>query len=158
MPRGVGTWPALWMLGSSIHHGIPWPECGEIDILENTGANPSRVQGTIHGPGYFAEKGITAIRKADNALADEFHIYAIEWRENSIEWFFDGIPYHRVERADLLAAGLKWPFNEEHFLLINLAIGGGFGGPVDPELTEASFEIAWVKHFSVDGVGSVTIY
>ena len=158
MPRGVGTWPALWMLGSSIHHGTPWPECGEIDILENTGANPRRVQGTIHGPGYFAEKGITAIREADNALADEFHNYSIDWRENSIEWFFDGIPYHRVERAGLLSAGLKWPFNEEHFLLINLAIGGGFGGPVDPELTEASLEIAWVKHFSVDGIGSVTIY
>jgi beta-glucanase (GH16 family) len=140
MPEGIGTWPALWMLGSSINTGISWPECGEIDILENTGANPRRVQGSIHGPGYFAEKAITKII------------------EDSIEWFFNGISYHRVERQALKESGLEWPFDKEFFLLINLAIGGGFAGSVDPGLSVAQLEVAWIKHFRVDGIGSVKLY
>jgi len=158
MPEGIGTWPALWMLGSSINTGISWPECGEIDILENTGANPRRVQGSIHGPGYFAEKAITKIIESDSELAKDFHIYAIDWREESIEWFFDGISYHRVERQALKESGLEWPFDKEFFLLINLAIGGGFAGSVDPGRSVAQLEVAWIKHFRVDGIGSVKLY
>jgi len=158
MPQGIGTWPALWMLGSSIHHGTSWPECGEIDILENTGANPTRVQGTIHGPNYFAENGITTIIDSPQELSADFHTYAIDWREDSIEWFFDGMSYHRADRLALQERGLGWPFNKECFLLINLAIGGGFAGPVDPKLSIATLEVAWIKHYSIDGIGSVKIY
>lgn len=158
MSDGVGTWPALWMLGKSIHHGTPWPQCGEIDILENTGANPTRVQGTIHGPEYFAERGITSFVESQTKLSEEFHTFAIDWKEDSIKWFFDGIPYHYVQKDEILESGHVWPFDEEFFLLMNLAIGGGFAGPVADDLVEASLEVAWIKYYSLNGIGSVKIY
>jgi beta-glucanase (GH16 family) len=158
MPKGVGTWPALWMLGAKIHSGTPWPECGEIDILENTGAHPNRVQGTLHGPSYFAENGITSIIEVENPLSEAFHTYSIDWREDSIEWFFDGNPYHRVERKEIEEKGFTWPFNQEFFLLVNLAIGGGFAGQVDPNLKDATLELEWIRHYSIDGIGEVRNY
>ena len=156
-PHGVGTWPALWLLGANILDGVAWPHCGEIDILENTGAHPFQVQGTIHGDGYFGENGLTKIIQSPTALADNFHTYSINWTPDSIEWFFDETCYNVINRQDVESEGKPWPFNQEFYLVINLAIGGWFAGEVNPELKNAQLQVESIKYYSIDGIGELIL-
>ena len=158
MPSGEGTWPAIWLLGSSLNDGISWPDCGEIDIFEGTGAHPRQVQGTIHGPGYFGNDGLTKLIQADEPLSDDFHTYAISWQEDSIEWFFDGNSYNKISRGDAELNGKAWPFNAEFYLIINLAIGGWFAGDVNPDLRSAQLQIEWIKYYSENGIGELILH
>ena len=158
LPSGIGTWPALWLLGANLLDGIAWPHCGEIDILENTGAHPFQVQGTIHGDGYFGEAGLTKIIQSPTPLSDNFHNYAISWNEESIEWFFDGNSYNKITKSSVEATGKPWPFSQEFYLIMNLAIGGWFAGDVDPKLERAELEVESIKYFSIDGVGEVILH
>lgn len=158
LPVGQGTWPALWLLGSSLLKGIAWPQCGEIDILEGTGAHPSQIQGTIHAPNYCGENGLTKIIQSPTSLSEHPHTYSIAWSEDRIEWFFDGASYNVIERSDERLLGKDWPFNEEFYLIINLAIGGWFAGDVDPSLQFAELSIHSIKHYALDGVGEVFTY
>ena len=132
VPRGQGIWPAFWMLGADIS-GVGWPQSGEIDIMENIGREPAVAHGTLHGPGYSGAEGIS---KADTlrsgAYADDFHVFAVSWRPNEIRWFVDGRQYHRLTPADL-PRGAKWVFDHPFFLLLNVAVGGGWPG--DPDAT-----------------------
>lgn len=157
LPSGIGTWPALWMLGKNLLNGVAWPQCGEIDILENTGAHPRRVQGTIHGPDYFGEKGLTKIIESQTPLSADFHRFGIEWRPESISWFFDGLCYNTIKKTEVENSAKLWPFDHEFYLILNLAIGGWFAGDVDPLLDSASLAISSIKYFSVDGVGEIIL-
>ncbi|NQW99313.1 glycoside hydrolase family 16 protein, partial [bacterium] len=130
IPRGQGIWPAFWMLGANID-SAGWPGCGEIDILENIGSLPSNLYGTVHGPGYSggsAVGGNTVLPGA--ALADDFHVYAIEWEENRIRWFIDGQQYFSVTPGSL-PNGSAWVFNQPQFLILNVAVGGNWPGNPD---------------------------
>ncbi|CAB4607374.1 unannotated protein [freshwater metagenome] len=158
MPVGVGTWPALWLLGQRISGGSPWPSCGEIDLFEGNGAKPKTIQSTLHAQGYSGEHGITGYLQSPEILSEKFNTYAIDWRENSIEWFFNGNSYLRFEAGVADFAGKEWPFNDYFYLILNQAIGGWFVGEVDPELISSKLEIAYIKHYSVDGVGEVKIF
>jgi beta-glucanase (GH16 family) len=158
LPSGIGTWPALWLLGANLLDGVAWPHCGEIDILENTGAHPFQVQGTIHGDGYFGEAGLTKIIQSPTPLSDNFHNYAISWNEESIEWFFDGNSYNKITKSSVEATGKPWPFSQEFYLIMNLAIGGWFAGDVDPKLERAELEVESIKYFSIDGVGELILH
>ena len=138
LPFGQGVWPAFWMLGENIG-SVGWPACGELDIMENFGAakaNASINNGTAHGPGYSAGNGIgqSYTLPLGQKVADDFHLYAIEWSQDSIEWFVDGASYHKVTPASL-PAGRQWVFNSPLFILLNLAIGGPntFLGTPDPK-------------------------
>ena len=137
LPFGQGVWPAFWMLGESIGT-VNWPQCGEVDIMENFGTfnnNANINNGTAHGPGYSGGDGLTAAYTLPmgEKVADDFHIYAIEWSENSVDWFVDGASYLHLTPASL-PAGTQWVFNNPFFLLLNLAIGGPntFLGTPDP--------------------------
>lgn len=124
LPEGAGVWPAFWMLGNDIDR-VGWPACGEIDIMEFIGREPSKIYGTVHGPGYSGEKGVngsTSIRRAG-----DFHVYAVEWSENEIRWFFDGREYHKFSRTDL-PDGTRWVFDHSFFIIINFAVGGRWPG------------------------------
>ncbi|MEI6649320.1 MAG: glycoside hydrolase family 16 protein [Actinomycetes bacterium] len=158
MPFGKGTWPAIWMLGASINDGVNWPLCGEIDLQEGVGSAPQTVRGTIHGPLYFGEAGLTQTHENPTLLSEEFHIYGINWSEDQIEWTFDGTTYNTIRRDDAALEGKEWPFNNEFYLLINQAIGGWFGGEVDPELKRAELTVDWVRFYSVDGIGEVILH
>ena len=130
IPRGKGIWPAFWMLGANIN-SAGWPNCGEIDIMENIGSLPSTLYGTIHGPGYSGGSGISGNTVlAGAALADDFHIYAIEWEANRIRWFLDGQLYFTVTPASL-PSGSAWVFSQPQFILLNLAVGGNWPGNPD---------------------------
>jgi beta-glucanase (GH16 family) len=131
LPHGQGIWPAFWLLGSDIDD-VGWPTCGEIDIMENIGKEPSIIHGTIHGPGYSGEGGISSYYSLSNnrRFADSFHTFAVEWEPNVVRFYSDGILYKTRTPADL-PAGKTWVFNKPFFILLNLAVGGNWPGNPD---------------------------
>lgn len=135
IPQGQGIWPAFWLLGNNIDK-VGWPQSGEIDIMENIGREPSIVHGTIHGPGYSGASGIGAPYSLPNnqAFAADYHVYAVEWSSNEIRWYVDGKLYQTLKPQNL-PAGTTWVFDHSFFLLLNLAVGGGWPGNPDQTTT-----------------------
>jgi beta-glucanase (GH16 family) len=133
IPYGQGIWPAFWMLGSDIVTAS-WPACGEIDIMENIGREPSAIHGTLHGPGYAGGNGITASSAlaggGEKHFADNFHVFSIVWTPQRVEFFVDSVSYNKVIPASL-PAGKQWVFDKPFFLLFNVAVGGNWPGPPD---------------------------
>ena len=154
MPKGVGTWPAFWMLGMNIAEE-KWPGCGEIDIFEGKGADARSVYGTLHGPGYFGENPHGKIIQAERDLCDDYNVFAIEWTENKVSWFMNGECFFSATADDV--APNKWVYNQEFYLILNLAMGGQFTGDIDPELQEAELVIDWIRFYSIDGIGEVVV-
>ena len=136
IPRGQGIWPAFWMLGDDIEKPASdksgWPACGEIDIMENIGKEPALVHGTIHGPGYSGEHGISASFgfPSNQVFAADFHVYAVEWEPAAIRFYVDDHLYTTRTPADL-PKGAKWVYDHPFFLLLNVAVGGGWPGSPD---------------------------
>jgi beta-glucanase (GH16 family) len=138
LPFGQGVWPAFWMLGENFGTA-GWPACGELDIMENFGTfhnNGVVNNGTAHGPGYSGSGGLTQAYTLPpgRKVYDDYHVYAVEWSPDSIQWFVDGTAYHPLTPASR-PPGTKWVFNAPFFLLLNLAIGGPktFLGTPDPK-------------------------
>jgi len=127
LPYGQGIWPALWMMGSN----GSWPQCGEMDIMEFIGKTSDTVYQTVHGPGYSGGHGIGShyILPADS-LKNDFHVFAIQWRENEIRWFIDGQEVFKVT-PDQIPVGTQWVYDHPFFILLNLAVGGGWPGYPD---------------------------
>lgn len=131
IPRGKGMWSAFWMLGNNIDT-VGWSNCGEIDVMENIGIEPLMVHGTIHGPGYSGANGVGApFNLANNqAFADDFHVYAVEWSGKKIVFFVDGNVYKTITPQDLPTRKL-WVYDHPFFMILNLALGGAWGGSPD---------------------------
>jgi beta-glucanase (GH16 family) len=127
VPRGAGLWPAFWALGASIDR-VGWPACGEIDVMEHVGREPRRLYAAVHGPGYSGDDGYVGSIQLAVDVADDYHVFAVEWQPGLIVWYLDGEPYHRVSPRDL--ARHSWVFEHPFYLLLNLAVGGTFGGDV----------------------------
>src|SRR5690606_8930475 len=125
LPTGRGTWPAIWMLGNSINNGTRWPDCGEIDIMENVGFDPDVVHGNIHTKAY---NHVLGTAKGNKLTIDEpynnYYTYAIEWYPDRIEFFIDKERYLVYDNEQNGMA--TWPFDNPHYLILNLAIGGGW--------------------------------
>jgi beta-glucanase (GH16 family) len=131
LPRGQGLWPAFWMLGADIGT-VGWPRCGEIDIMENIGREPSIVHGTLHGPGYSGASGVSGAFTFPGGarVADDFHVFAVEWEPSAVRWFVDGQLYQTRTPADL-PAGQRWVFDHPFFMILNVAVGGSWPGNPD---------------------------
>jgi beta-glucanase (GH16 family) len=128
VPGGAGYWPAFWSLGTDIDE-VPWPRAGEIDIMEFVGREPYEVFGTIHGPGYSGGQSFgNTTSTFPVPVPDDFHTYAIEWGPGEIVWEFDGERYHEAVPGNV--APNDWVFDKPFFLLLNVAVGGNFGGAV----------------------------
>lgn len=128
-PYGPGIWPAFWMLGANIET-VNWPQCGEIDIMELRGQEPHIIHGTLHGPGYSGGNPITKGYALTDARFDtEFHLFAVEWSKDKIDFFVDDFLYQRIERGD--APG-EWVYDQPFFMILNVAVGGNYVGfPTD---------------------------
>ena len=127
LPTGQGVWSAFWMLGEDIATS-GWPQCGEIDIMENIG-DPNTVYGTIHGPGYSGGDGVgSSYTSSALALDEDFHIYAIEWQPGEISWYVDDVLYNTISDADVSGA---WVYDYDFFIILNLAVGGLWPGNPD---------------------------
>lgn len=150
MPKGDGTWPAFWLLGTDIRENN-WPHCGEIDIVEVKGSEPTGIFGTLHGPGYSGEHGSGIITQLGEESWRNFNNYAIEWREDRIDWFVNDELFLTRTPADV--APNQWVYNKPFYMILNLAMGGNFTGDIDPDLVEAQLQVDWIRHYSIDGIG-----
>ena len=154
MPQGVGTWPAFWMLGGDLLDGVPWPECGEIDILEFRGDIPDRSTSAIHGPTTPPGSGLGAAFLSYDSLSNGYHTYAIEWKKNAITFIVDGRVTGTYSSADTGTRG--WVYNQKFFLILNLAMGGTYAGEyIDPMVNQAQLHVDYIRFYSVNGVGKV---
>jgi beta-glucanase (GH16 family) len=137
VPSGAGTWPAFWMLGADFEQDSAdparqWPNIGEIDIMEYVGREPDLVVGTLHGPGYAGAGGLTKWNRQPEPIADDFHTFAVEWDEAGIRWFFNDEQYYELGPENL--GSREWVFDNEFFLILNLALGGTLGGNIALDL------------------------
>lgn len=130
VPQGQGMWPAFWMLGSNVGK-VGWPDCGEIDIMENIGKEPDKVHGSMHGPGYSGGNSLTGtFTLPSGKFADGFHIFAVEWEPSVVRFYVDSNLYETRTPADL-PSGSTWVFDHPFFVLLNVAVGGDWPGSPD---------------------------
>jgi beta-glucanase (GH16 family) len=135
IPTGSGMWPAFWTMGDNFPT-VDWPACGEIDVMENWGSDGTVIAGTTHDPGYDSENGISGeyTFSSITTVANDYHVYAMEWDASAIRFYVDGNEYHCVRKpgAPASACGAisgtiaqpphTWPFDHPFFMLLNLAI------------------------------------
>ena len=148
-PVGAGTWGAFWMLGADIDDR-PWPWCGEIDVTELVGKDPLKNYGYFHGllAGGFGGRGTTV--DMPNGFASEYHTYAVDWLPDQVDWYLDGVLFGSQPKVDK-----DWVFDHPFYLIVNLAMGGNLGGPINPALNQASMDFDWIRFSSINGVGEV---
>ncbi len=144
-PAGQGIWPAFWMLGENINQ-VGWPQCGEIDIMEQKGQTPFITYGSLHGPGYSAGSAITnSYRLETGRFDDDFFIYAVEWGDDYIDFFLNETLYKSVSKVEVPG---EWVYNQPFFIILNIAVGGSFVGlPDDNTPFPASMYIDYVRVF-----------
>ncbi len=124
-PYGPGLWPAFWMLGDNID-AVGWPRCGEIDIMELRGQEPHIIHGSIHGPGYSGGNPVSGSYSLRNGRFDtDYHVYAIEWDEDKIDFFVDDYLYQRIRNTDVPG---EWVYDQPFFIILNVAVGGNYVG------------------------------
>ena len=163
LPEGSGTWPALWMLGENFST-VGWPNCGEIDIMEHIGRQPGIVHGSLHSPSSFGGTVNTGQTNV-STFASEFHTYAIIWTEDFIKFLIDEVQYYVYAPTTQDAA--TWPFGEDFFFIINIAMGGNWGSDpqyetgglkngIDPALTSAKMEVDYVRVYELSGTPEIT--
>lgn len=143
LPTGRGIWPAIWMLGSNIQD-VPWPACGEIDIMEYVGFEPDLIHANTHTTKSSGGTNFSTTIKLEEPGSD-YHIYAIEWYEDRIDFFLDDIVYHTYYNDG--TGTDSWPFNKEHYLILNIAVGGGWGGQqgIDDSIFPQKMHIDYVR-------------
>ena len=149
LPIADGTWPAFWMLPQSPSSG--WPASGEIDIMEHVGCSPESVHGSIHCTDYNHPDGTQQTGELSNIDVNQFHIYSIEWDENSIKWYVDNNQYFSYNKESNASID-SWPFDDDFYLIINLAIGGDWGTlggscPIDYNSFPQTMEVDYVRIF-----------
>ena len=137
LPAGGGTWPAIWMLGENYATNT-WPACGEIDIMEHKGNEPNKIHGSLHYPGNFGGNANTNTTMITGA-SSQFHVYKAVWSPNSIKIYVDNVLFHTVANSGSL------PFNANFFLILNVAMGGNFGGTIDPAFSQSAMEVDYVR-------------
>jgi len=148
-PVGAGTWGAFWMLGADIDDRL-WPWCGEIDVTELVGKSPNTAYGYLHGllSGGFGGRGTTV--DMPNGFANEYQTYAVDWLPESIDWYVDGVLFGSQQKKDK-----DWVFDHEFYLVVNLAMGGNLGGPIESGLKQANMSFDWIRFSTINGIGEV---
>jgi len=148
IPSALGTWPAIWMLGTN-RSELGWPACGEIDIMEHVGFDPDWIHANIHTETYNHTIGTNKGMQIEvKDPWSDFHIYAVEWFEDHMDFFMDDSLYFSFEN-DGAGNNDTWPFDKTHYLLINLAYGGGWGGQegVETSLLPVEYKIDYVRYY-----------
>jgi beta-glucanase (GH16 family) len=146
LPTGVGTWPAIWMLGDVFKKGTGWPACGEIDIMENVGYEPDVIHANIHTKAYNHVKGTNKGNKITiEKPYESFNVYAVEWFEDHMDFYLNDKLYFSFKNEG--TGNDVWPFDKPHYLLINFAVGGAWGGQkgVDETIFPQKYYIDYVK-------------
>ncbi|MFO0887857.1 MAG: glycoside hydrolase family 16 protein [Isosphaeraceae bacterium] len=153
LPKGRGTWPAIWMLGTNIGE-VGWPTCGEIDIMEFVGYDPGVVHANVHTRKYnHAMKTGRGDRLKLPDASEAFHVYAVEWDRDRMDFYVDKQKLFTCRNDGQGVDG--WPFDKDQYLILNLAIGGGWGGQkgIDDTIFPARYEIDYVRIYQKPGGG-----
>lgn len=153
VPYGQGIWPAFWMLGVPDSPSEIWPNIGEIDIMEMRGQDPTTLIGSVHGPGYSGGEAISKEYVFQNDRLDTgFHVYGIEWGPDYVNHYVDDVLYNQITPEDL-PEGAAWVFNNDFYILINLAVGGNFVGSPDAETVfPQSMLVDYVRAYEYNGL------
>ena len=145
LPQGHGTWPAIWLLGENMKKGAGWPLCGEIDMMEHVGHNPNHVHFSLH-----TKNAHLHLNNQPNKafyvehLIEGFHEYALNWTKDSMTFYLD--QKEQVTFTKKPGATIEdWPFNQPFYLILNLALGGTWGGPIDDDALPSEFIFKYVK-------------
>jgi beta-glucanase (GH16 family) len=155
MPSGTGSWPAFWMLGQNID-AVSWPNSGEIDITEGLGRTPYLNYGTIHGPGYFGGSSIGVRYLNPTKLSAGFNTYGINWSEDFIEWTLNGKIIFTQSKDSI--APRAWVFNQPFSLILNVAMGGEFGGEIGKDAKSGlQMKVDWIRVKQFNGQGEVQV-
>ena len=141
LPSGGGTWPAIWMLGSSIT-SVGWPDCGETDIMEHAGNRQGIVSSAMHTRSSFGNT-VNKGEQTINDVSTAFHVYTVEWDSDVMIFAVDDVEHYRYAPAN--KNNETWPFDSDQFLILNVAMGGTFGGTIDPNFSSSSMEIDYVR-------------
>ncbi len=149
LPRGKGTWPAIWMLAETIQNGKEgWPLCGEIDIMEHVGKDSNVIHTSLHSQLYnhIKQTQITHFETLNNVF-DYFHKYGIEWTSKSIKFIFDDKLFYESSKGEngRVQNNAGWPFDKPFYLILNLAIGGNWGGEIDNSIFPCEMQIDYVR-------------
>ena len=148
---GNGTWGAFWTLGSNIDTKF-WPMCGELDVIELIGRQPTSILGYSHGPiSSGGGRGSTIQSLFD--WSSDYHTYAIDWLPDQLNWYMDGVKYGSVSKIDR-----DWVFDKEQYMILNLAMGGNLGGEIDANLNQSTMKVDYVRYSSINGIGTLTRY
>ena len=145
LPPGKGTWPAIWMMPKADTYG-GWPDSGEIDIMEFVGFDPDKIHTSAHTKAFNHRIGTQKTRSSIvNGVCTDFHTYAIEWTPKAILWYVDDKPFYSFENTGKGSA--EWPFDKPFFLILNVAMGGSWGGMkgMDESLTKANMIVDYVR-------------
>jgi beta-glucanase (GH16 family) len=148
VPSGQGVWSAFWLLGDDFSTA-GWPACGEIDIMENVGKEPSTIRSNLHGPGYSGANPLTAaFTLPKGRFNDRFYVFAAEWEHQVMRFFVDGDLYATKTQADV-PAGKRWAFDHPFFVILNLAVGGNLpGSPDDSTIFPQRMLVDYVRVYS----------
>lgn len=152
LPQGSGTWPAIWMLGSDITDA-GWPACGEVDIMEHVGKDPGMVHGSLHSPSSYGNTQNSGSTEVTD-FSEAFHVYEVEWTTNRITFKIDGTAFYSYEPS--VKNDQTWPYNDDFFIIMNIAMGGNWGSDaqyesggmkngIDPNLSQARMEIDYIR-------------
>jgi beta-glucanase (GH16 family) len=145
LPAGTGTWPAIWMMPSRDVYG-GWPNSGEIDIMEYVGFDPDKIYASAHTEKYNVMSGSQrTLGSPVSGVCEDFHVYAIEWSPKGIFWYVDDKPFYSFLNEN--TGSDRWPFDQPFYLILNVAIGGSWGGMngVDPALNRADMIVDYVR-------------
>jgi len=148
IPAGQGIWPAFWLLGDNIDT-VSWPTCGEVDIMENVGKEPSIVHGSMHGPGYSGGNALTGSYTLPDGqkFSDDYHIFTLEWEPDVARFYVDGTLYETRTPSDIGSS--QWVFNHPFFIILNLAVGGTWpGNPDDTTVFPQTMLVDYVRVYS----------
>ncbi|MEA5459548.1 glycoside hydrolase family 16 protein [Arcicella sp. LKC2W] len=151
LPKGLGTWPAIWMLATEHSYGQNyWPDNGEIDIMEHVGYDPNVIHASVHTKSYYHSIGTqkTAVKTIPTSMT-EFHVYRIDWTPEKIDSYIDGELYFTFKNEK--TGWKEWPFDKKQHILLNLAVGGDWGGQkgVDDSIFPQKFEIDYVRVYKM---------
>lgn len=149
LPKGKGTWPAIWMLPESLRKKEEaWPLCGEIDIMEHVGKDPNMVHVSLHSKEYNHIKN-TQITHFDRIpdVFNNFHLYGIEWTPEFIKFYIDNKLFFEAKKGEngMISTNEGWPFDKPYFLILNLAIGGNWGGDIDDTIFPSEMLVDYVR-------------
>ena len=148
LPAGQGLWPAFWAEGTDVGSGVSWPQCGEMDIMENIGNDMYTEYVHIHGPSASGSYGPGAAVSSAISLATAFHTYGVNWSPNSVQFTFDGVPCGTYTPASL-SPGDTWVFNKPFFLILSMCVGGDWPGPPNQyTVFPATMLVDWVRVYS----------